>query len=392
MNQKRLEFPGWPWFAEDEIARVGEILRSGRVNYWTGEEGRLFEKEFAEAVDRQFAVAVANGTLALELALYSLGIGSGDEVIVPCRTFIATASAVVRAGAVPVFVDIDSDSQNLNVETILPAVTGRTRAIIPVHLAGWPCDMDAIVAFAHDLGLLVVEDCAQAHGARIGGRPVGSFGDAAAFSFCQDKILTTGGEGGMLVTDSREVWERAWSYKDHGKDHRSVIEEEHKPGFRWLHASEGTNMRMTEMQAAIGRLQLEKLGEWVKTRRRNAMMLEACFKGLNGTRMTFPPIDVYHSYYKYYVFVRPDVLKRGWDRNRVMMEINSFGVPCSVGICSEVYLERALSAYAPDPAKYCQVGRELGATSLMFQVHPTLTSENVDRACQAIVDVFRRAS
>jgi len=391
MKEPKPEFPAWPIFTEEEIQRVEEVLRSGRVNYWTGEEGRLFEKEFAAAVNCQYGVAVANGTLALELALLALGIGSGDEVVVPCRTFIATASAVLRVGAVPVFSDVDPDSQNLTLETIHAAITERSRAIIPVHLAGWPCEMDAIVGLARERGLLVIEDCAQAHGARLGGRPVGSFGDAAAFSFCQDKIMTTGGEGGMMVTNNRGVWERAWSLKDHGKDYATVFHQRHPPGFRWLHKSVGTNMRMTEPQAAIGRLQLRKLNDWVLARRHNAMSLENCFRTLKGVRIATPPENVFHSYYKYYVFVRTEELNRGWDRDRIMAEIESQGVPCSVGCCSEIYLEKALAEYAPVPERRHPVASALGATSLMFQIHPTLTESHIDRMCRVLIDVFRRA-
>jgi len=228
-------FAPWPSFAADELAAVEAVLRSGQVNYWTGDEGRAFEREFAAWCGSPYAVALANGTVAIDLALKLLHIGPGDEVIVTPRTFLASATCIVNAGARPVFADVDRDSQNITAETIAPTLSKRTRAIECVHLAGWPCEMDGILALAKDRGLAVIEDCAQAVGAKYRGRSVGTFGEAAAWSFCQDKIMTTGGEGGMLSTSERALWSAAWSYKDHGKSWEAVYEREHPIGFKWLH-------------------------------------------------------------------------------------------------------------------------------------------------------------
>ena len=211
-------FAPWPFFSEDEIEAVAEVLRSGKVNYWTGSECRQFEQEYANFTETRYAISLANGTLALEAALHSLGIGPGDEVVVPSRTFIATASCVAMSGARPVVADIDSESQTLTAETVRDVLTPRTRAIIAVHLAGWPCDMDPLCELGRARDLYVIEDCAQAHGATYKGRPVGGLGDVGAFSFCQDKIITTAGEGGMLVTNNPDIWRRAWEFKDHGKN------------------------------------------------------------------------------------------------------------------------------------------------------------------------------
>jgi hypothetical protein len=382
----------WPYFGEDEVEAAVAALRSGRVNYWTGEEGRRFEREFAAFTGCAYAVAVANGTVALELALQALGVGPGDEVIVPSRTFIASASCAVMRGATPVVADVDPVSQNLTAETVAAALTPRTKAIIAVHLAGWPCEMDSILELAQEKGLFVIEDCAQAHGATYKGRPVGSFGDAAAFSFCQDKIMTTGGEGGMLTTNRREVWERAWSYKDHGKSYATVYHREHPPGFRWLHESFGTNWRMTEMQAAIGRVQLRKLPAWVAKRRRNAAVLTGRFCRLPALRVTVPPEDVGHAYYKYYTFVRPELLKDGWDRDRVMLAVQAEGIPCFVGSCSEIYREEAFRRAGLGPAEPLPVARELGETSLMFLVHPTLSETDMEDTARAVEKVLRAAT
>ena len=381
----------WPHFAPDEIEAAMRVLQSGKVNYWTGREGLSFEKEFAEFVGCKHAIALSNGTVALELALYALGIGPGDEVITTSRTFIASASSVVAAGARPVIADVDHESQNLTAGTIEPLITRRTKAIIAVHLAGWPCEMDGIMELARQYGLKVVEDCAQAQGAMYKGKRVGSIGDAAAFSFCQDKIMTTGGEGGMLTTNDSEVWQRAWSYKDHGKSYDAVYKREHPIGFRWLHESFGTNGRMTEMQAAIGRVALKKVPGWIETRRRYAAILNARLSEVRGLRAATPPSHSYHAYYKYYVFVRPEQLRAGWDRDRIMQAICAEGVPCSVGSCSEIYLEKA---FAPDRRKKPRlpVAKELGETSLMFLVHPTLTIESIEHACQAVEEVMTAAS
>jgi hypothetical protein len=387
-EDERAVFPGWPQFDESDIDAATAVLRSGRVNRWTGEENLQFEAEFAAAVGCRHAVAVANGTVALELALLALGIGPGDEVIVSCRTFIASASAVVMRGARPVVVDIDPVSQNLTVETVEPHLTPRTRAIIAVHLAGWPCDMEPLLDLARSHRLYLIEDCAQAQGARYKGRPVGSLGDVAAFSFCQDKIMTTGGEGGMLTTNHEDVWARAWSYKDHGKDFQSVFEAHPRPGFRWLHQSFGTNWRMTELQAAIGRVALRKVPAWVIRRRRHAALLTAFLHQIPGLRVTEPPQECFHAYYKYYCFVRPDQLRWHVTRDDIMAAISARGIPCFSGSCSEIYREQAFVRAGLHPGERYPVARELGDTSLMFLVHPTLTSAHIIRSCEVVAEVM----
>jgi len=372
-------FPCWPLFSQEEMAAVANLLQSGKVNYWTGEEGRLFEKKFAASIGVDYAVAVMNGSVALEAALMTLDIGTGDEVVVTPRSFIASASCAIMRGAKPVFADVDRNSQNITAETIENVLTSRTRAIIAVHLAGWPCEMDAIMELAKKHGLAVIEDCAQATGALYKGRPVGSFGDVAAFSFCQDKIMTTGGEGGMVVTNNKDIWSKAWAYKDHGKSYDAVYDNDNvNPGssFRWIHESFGTNWRMTEMQAAIGRVQLRKLPEWIKRRRHNAEILTTAFLNIPSLRVTVPPDHISHAYYKYYVFIKPEMLKNGWNSERVIAAINNEGIPCFSGSCSEIYLEKAFS---PDmrPEKRLPVAQELGESAMMFLVHPTLSEDDM---------------
>lgn len=381
------QFAPWPHFDADEIESATRVLESGKVNYWTGEEGRRFEEEFAAHSGCKYGIAVANGTVALELALHALGIGPGDEVIVPSRTFIASASCALMRGAKPVVADVDPNSQNLTPETIRPRLTTRTKAVVAVHLAGWPCDMDPIAALASERGLKVIEDCAQCHGATYRGRPVGSLGDVGAFSFCQDKIMTTGGEGGMVTTNDKTVWEKAWSYKDHGKSHEAVHNREHPPGFRWLHESFGTNWRLTEFQSALGRTLLRKLPRMLDVRRKNAAILTEGFTKHDALRVPQPPSHIGHSYYKYYAFVRPEKLRTGWTRDRILRAIVAEGIPCFTGSCSEIYLEKAFTAELRPPERLT-VARELGETSLMFLVHPTLSEIDMRDTCRAVGKVL----
>jgi len=386
------KFSPWPSFTEEEANAARDVILSNKVNYWTGQETRSFEKEFAAWSGTEYAVALANGTVALDLALKALGIGAGDEVIVTSRTFLASVSSIVNAGAIPVFADVDLDSQNFTADTIRSVLTPRTKALICVHLAGWPCDMDPIMALANEHGLKVIEDCAQAHGAYYKGRPVGSIGHIGAWSFCQDKIMTTGGEGGMVTTNDRQLWADMWAYKDHGKSWEAVYEREHAPGFRWLHESFGTNWRMLEVQAVIGRIQLRRMQDWHRARLDNALAIWTAARLLPALRVPDLPDDEVHAAYKCYVFVRPQCLKPDWSRDRILNEIIARGVPAFSGSCSEVYLEKAFDNTDWRPAQRLANARELGETSMMFMVHPTLTGEEIGLTCRVISDVVQQAS
>ncbi|TBW08944.1 DegT/DnrJ/EryC1/StrS aminotransferase family protein [Azotobacter chroococcum] len=385
-------FSPWPSFTEEEADAVRAVLLSNRVNYWTGEQCHEFEREFAAWSGCAHAIALANGTVALDVALGALGIGPGDEVVVTPRSFFASAACIVNAGAAPVFAEVDRDSQNITAESIRAVLTPRTRALLCVHLAGWPCDMAPIMALAEERGLKVIEDCAQAHGARYRGRSVGSLGHVGAWSFCQDKIISTGGEGGMLTTDDRALWARIWSLKDHGKSWEAVHARRHPPGFRWLHESFGGNGRLTEMQAALGRIQLRRLPDWHARRLANAERIWRCARGLPGLRVPELPADIEHAAYKCYLFVEPQRLKDGWDRERILAEIVARGVPCFSGSCPELYLERAFEGTPWRPAERLPVARELGETSLMFLVHPTLSAAEIERTCTVLAAVMNEAA
>jgi len=373
----------WPCFTKEELVAVQDVLSSNKVNYWTGEVCREFEKEFALWSESKYAITLANGTLALDAALKALGVSTGDEVIVTSRTFIASVSSIINAGAVPVFVDIDRSSQNITSNTIHAAINKKTKAIVCVHLAGWPCDMDEIMTIADEYGLHVIEDCAQAHGAKYKGKSVGSIGHIGCWSFCQDKIMTTGGEGGMVTTNNESLWRKMWAYKDHGKSYEAVYEREHPEGFRWLHDSFGTNWRMTEMQAAIGRIQLKRMPDWHKKRLSNANSIWSAAKQCKGLRVPNIPDHIEHAAYKCYVFVNGDVELR----DKIIKEINEKGVPCYSGSCSEVYLEKAFENTGFRPKERLSNAKKLGETSLMFLVHPTLTKEEIQKTCDVLIEV-----
>lgn len=381
----------WPFYADDEIAAATQCLLTGKVNQWTGHQVKEFEKEFAAYVGTKHAVAVSNGTVALDLIFHAYmgnGLEPGDEVIVTSRTFLASVSSIINADLKPVFADVDRNTGNISPETIKAKINHRTKAIVCVHLGGWPCDMPEIMNIAKEHGLLVIEDCAQAHGAEINGQKVGSFGHASAWSFCQDKIISTGGEGGMITTNSEQLWREIWEYKDHGKS-LDLINKEHPPGFRWVHASFGSNYRMTEIQAAIGRVQLTKLDMWVDKRNFVADLLNEAAYGYSAVRLEQVPLTIRHAKYKHYMYVNPEGLNEGWSRDRIIKELGELGTPCYQGSCSEVYLEPAFSNWV---ITRLPVAKELGETSLMFLVHPTLGGKDWYEMCSNLERVLDKAS
>ncbi len=390
-------FSPWPSFTQEEADAVRDVLLSNKVNYWTGTECREFEKEYAAWAGTRYAVALANGTLALDVALHALGIGPGDEVVVTPRTFIASVSCVVNAGATPVFADVDADSGNLSAETIARVLTPRTRAVICVHLAGWPCDMDPIMALAEQHGLKVIEDCAQAHGARYKGRSVGSIGHVGAWSFCQDKIMTTGGEGGMVTTNDEALWRSMWSFKDHGKSYAAVYEREHPPGFRWLHEGFGTNWRMLEMQAAVGRIQLRRMAGVDRDGRLAAMLrgIWAAASDLPGRASSDPACPGANTPHTSATrMCEPEHLAAGWNRDRIVADDQCpRACRCYQGSCSEVYLEKAFDEQlAGGPRSACRWRVSLGETSLMFLVHPGLTDDEIALTCDVLAQTMKQAS
>ena len=371
----------WPYYEADEIEAATQILSSGKVNYWTGDLGRKFEVAYAKSVGKQFGIALSNGTVALELALRVLGVQAGDEVIVASRSYVASASCVLLVGATPIFADIDVSSGNINVETIAPLITNKTKAIIPVHVGGWPCDMPAIMALANQYNLKVIEDCAQAHGAFVAGKPVGAWGQAAIFSFCQDKIISTGGEGGMLLLDDESAYKRAWAYKDIGRSYDAVYGHDNSVGFRWLTESAGSNFRMTEFQATIGLIQLEKLPHWIVQRDRNANEIAGILKQFDF--MDVPTFQTsegnQNAYYRLYAKVTENAFINGLSgeklRNHVINQLVTSGVPCFFGSCAEIYREKLFANMAPN--ERLPNAANFSNHALCFLVHPTITSEQL---------------
>lgn len=384
--------PPWPVFDADDAKAVGDVVGSARLNYWAGSEGQAFEAEYAALLGRAYALAVGNGTVALELALRAFGVGTGDEVIVPARTFIATAGAVVAVGATPVVADIDPDSSCLTVESLREALTDRTRAVMAVHLAGWPVELDPIRQLATARGLVVIEDCAQAHGGALDERPLGSLGEASAFSFCQDKILSVG-EGGMLLLDDPDAYERAWSYRDHGKSRRAAVEPSGDgTTFRWTVESFGSNFRLGEMQSALGRRVLGHLLDWHGARTLNASRLAEALRDVPGLRVPVPRPGAEHAFYRLCAYVEPSELRDGWSRDRVAEAIVAEGVPCQYGTCAEIYREKAFAAAGLGPRNRLPVASAVHETALSFFVHPTLSSSDIDDTAAGVRKVMEVAA
>ena len=382
--------PTWPVYSEAEKTAVARVLEAGLGNYWYGQEGKAFEREFAAYCGVRHGLAVANGTVALELCLRALGVGAGDEVVTTPRSFIATANSIVLCGARPVFADVDPNSQNISPASVQAAITADTRAILAVHLAGWPCDMTGLRALAEAHKLYLIEDCAQAHGASADGVKVGASGHIAAFSFCHDKIISTGGEGGMLITNDEELWAKAAAFRNHGRDPRSMPEASHD--YPYPHGSVGSNYRMTEMQSAIGRQQLTRLDPWLEERRRNTMLLRNALSDMDVIRLPTPAENIKHAYYRFYLFLNRAKLHPDWNRGRLIDALRARGIPCDSGICPEIYREPAYQGGFSQAHPRLSCARELGETAVAFPVHPGIGDELMEAMAASIRAVLSMAS
>ena len=337
---------GWPQFDENAIQAVEAVLRSGKVNYWTGKRGMEFEKQFAEWQGSRYAISVATGTAALHVALNTLGIGPGDEVIVPSYTFIATSFSVVQAGAIPRFADVNLDDHCLSIESAEKLVTKRTRAIMPVHLYGNVCDMDKINTFAKRHKLYVIEDNAEAFGGIYKGKKTGTLSHIAGCSFCQNKTFTTGGEGGMVTTDDEDLAWKARSFRDHGYDVKqrlSLLELEQK--LPYIHNMIGWNYRMTEMQSAIGLAELARMDTWnMPRRRRNAQILVNALK--TSRRIKYFPIDTPERQNGWYVLAFSlDVENMKCDIQQFVAAVSAEGAPVWKVFWPQCHTERAFQEH-----------------------------------------------
>ena len=394
MNVNKIN--SWPHFDKVQIDAVKEILSSGKVNYWTGDQGKLFEKEFAEWNGSKYSVAVSNGSLALIVAYLSLGIKEGDEIITTPRTFIATSSSAVLVKAKPIFADVDENSGAITVETIEPLITKKTKAIVVVHIGGWPADMAKICDLANSYNIPVLEDCSQAHGAeiKINGKfkSVGTFGELSTWSFCQDKIISTGGEGGMVTTSEKQHWEFIRSFKDHGKDLDLMLRNDKPIGYNLIHTNFGSNLRLTEIQSAIGRQQIKYLPSWRLKREKNAKFFAAKLNDLDILRIPFPNENIKHAWYKFYIYLKEELLAEGWSRQRILSEMAFAGYPALTGTCSEIYLEKCFKELDLNPKERLPVAKELGETSLMLLVHPTIDEKQIQEYASTLKKILIRAT
>ena len=388
----------WPVIDEQGKEAVLCVLESGKINYWTGEETKKFEEEFAAYCDVPYALAVSNGTLALELALRACGIGEGDEVIVPSRTFIATAGSVAAVGATPVVCDIDPNTNNMSALDVAKVLTPRTKAIIAVHLGGYPAPMDELHDLAKQVDAYMLEDCAQAHGATYRGRKVGSLGDAGCFSFCQDKIMPLG-EGGMITFHNKKMYERAWSYRDHGRslEKMQAAAEQPSSSFKWLTDSFGSNARMGEMEGALGRVMLRALPQYHAQRTVHAYQLVNVMNELSGVE----PLILSnaeraegsaHAFYRLYARIDTSALVEGWSRDRILAELNTLGVPVQYGSCALIGREKAFEGFAASQLSEWPQAQKVHENSLAFLVHPTLTEADIEGIGAALAQVMHQAT
>lgn len=386
-----MNLPKWPYYDSNQIEIVKNVLESGNVNRWTGNETVNFEKEFCNFHGVKYGIALANGTLALTAAYTAIGLNKGDEIITTPRTFIATSSSAVMLGVKVIFADVDLNSGNITPQTIEPLISYKTKAISIVHLGGWPADMEEICNLAKKHNLKIIEDCSQAHGAKIANRYVGSFGDIAIWSFCQDKIISTGGEGGMVTTNDKEYYEKIWSLKDHGKSLNAVTNPQKKVGFKWLHHSFGTNYRLTELQSAMGRYQLKMLPIWLKKREENAMILFNTLKDIKALKIPLPNPDKTHAWYKFYAYLDINKLRNEWSRDKIIENIIDTGYPAYSGSCSEIYLEKCFINSNMRPKTNLTNAKKLGDKSLMFLVHPTILSNEMQLYADTIKKIILKA-
>lgn len=336
----------WPSFSEDAIQAVEAVLRSGKVNYWSGPKGMEFEKKFAAWQGSKYAISCATGTAALHIALASLGIGPGDEVIVPSYTFIATSFSVVQAGAIPRFADVNIEDHCISIESAEKLVTKRTKAIIPVHLYGNVCDMDKVLAFAKKHNLYVIEDNAEAFGGYYKGKKTGTLGHMAACSFCQNKTFTTGGEGGMVTTDNDDWAWTARSFRDHGydvKERMNLLALEQK--LPYIHNMVGWNYRMTEMQSAIGLAELDRIDNWnLPARKRNANIIMDILRDLPQIR--FMPIDTKDRQNGWYVMAFSlNIEDMNCDIYQFVKAAAAEGTPCWKVFWPQCHTERAYKEF-----------------------------------------------
>lgn len=382
----------WPFFNENMINDINTVIRSGKVNQWTGGKVFEFQNKFCDYFKCKHSVAVSNGTVALDLCLKALNLKQSDEVIVTSRSFIASASCCLFNDIKVNFADVDLNSQNITVESIKNVMNNNVKAIIVVHLAGYAADIENILNFCNNNNLYLIEDCAQCHGGKFKDKYLGTFGHINSWSFCQDKIITTLGEGGMITTNDTSLFKRAWSIKDHGKNYDKIFADLNykrnkmqSNNFKFIHDNIGTNWRLTEVQAVTGLHSLDLLDEWVKIRRRNAQILTNKFKSCKLIRIPYIPEYIYHSYYKFYIFINTENLKENSNRDSILNEIVKHGIPCQQGSCGEIYKENAFKNYKNIE---CSNSIKLSQTAIMFKVDPSYNETEIEEIADICITIF----
>jgi len=389
-------------YNQKQIELVSKVLKDNKTNYWTGKECKKFEKEFSNYHNVKYSITVSNGSVALEIALKALGLKKYDKIIVTPRSFVISASCVLNLGLRPIFSDVD-DNGNLHINGIKKVYNKNIKAIIIVHLNGLACDLDPILSFVKKNKIYLIEDCSQAHGAIYKYKKVGSFGDISTWSFCQDKIISTGGEGGMISTNNKKLFLKSWSLKDHGKNYESVLYKKNKTGFRWLHDGLGSNYRMTEMQAVIGREQLKSLDNQINKRNLIANLY------INGLKNYYLKYDLLkkpdfkcqqcptehvktscklckHAFYRLNLFIN----KKKINQIKLIKQLNKNKINCIVGVCPEIYMEKVFNKFDFKKSNRLSNAKYLGETSLVFTINPYKSIKDYKKDISLIIKCFNK--
>lgn len=371
IKKKIISFNTWPTFTEKEIKVANKVIASGKVNYWTGIYCKKFELNFKKKFGLKHTISVANGSLALDAAVNVLNLKKNDEVIVTPRSYVSSASCVQKTSAKIRFVDVDLNTQNISIDEIKKNINSNTRLIICVHLAGWPCDIEKIKKIIGKRNIRIIEDCSQAHGAMINGKYAGSMGDISVWSFCNDKIISTLGEGGMISCKSDNLFKKIWAYKDCGKNLDKVLKKNKNNLFKWIHDFDGTNLRMTEIQAAVGNVQLEMLDNMIRKRSKNSSLI---WKNILKSENIFAPIipkNILHAGYRCYLFA-----KNKNTRNRFITHLNKNGIDANQGSCPEIYREKRFSRY--NNYKVLKNAKKLGDISVSLPSHHLIDKKGIN--------------
>ena len=361
----------WPNFSKDLVSKVGKILSSGKINYTNGQYGKKFEKEFSKFVGNKYSIAICNGTAALEVAIKSLKLPKNSEIIVTARSFFASAACIVNTGHIPIFADIDLLTQNISLHDIKKKISKKTKAIICVHLAGIPCNMHDIKKLGNKNKIKIIEDCAQAHGASLDNKQVGSFGDVSTWSFCNDKIISTLGEGGMISTNNKKIYDFCKTYINHG----SVLQNK-KNSEKFIYNKDyfGTNLRITEIQSIAGLEQLKNLKKvQIKREKMSKSYFHIISKYQNYIYSYFPSRNIKCAWYRFYFFLKTDVKDYQKIRFKIIKNLKRNNLKCFTGSCPEIYLEKSFKKLKNFKVTRLINSKILGQTSIALDINHTLT-------------------